>query len=144
MKRDRKLLTQIELDLTPMIDVVFLLLIFFMCTLTFVVVEGRLATHLPKDRGPGSETVKDLLSPLELGVERDASRIGGVAVRVGPRQLVSVSALPGLLANKLAQQPDLRARISTGEDVNYGQAISVLDACVLAGMTDVMFTAIAL
>jgi biopolymer transport protein ExbD len=143
MKRDKKLLTQTEPDLTPMIDVVFLLLVFFMCTLSFAVLEGRLATHMPKDAGP-NPAVAELLTPLELGVERDASRVGGVAVKVGMRQLVSVSALPGLIAKQLELQPDLRAKISTGEDVTYGQAVSVLDACVLAGMTDVMFTAIAL
>ncbi|MHC4845642.1 MAG: ExbD/TolR family protein [Planctomycetota bacterium] len=143
MKRDRKLLTETEPDLTPMIDVVFLLLVFFMCTLTFAVLEGRLATHMPKDAGP-SQAVADLLTPLELGVVRDASRVGGVAVVVGSTRKVSVSALPGLIAKKLELDPELRAKITTGEDVTYGQAVSVLDACVLAGMTDVMFTAIAL
>ena len=34
-----------------MIDVVFLLLIFFICTMKFKVLEGKLATVLPKDVG---------------------------------------------------------------------------------------------
>jgi biopolymer transport protein ExbD len=40
-----------ELDMTPMIDVTFLLLIFFMCTLRFKVLEGQLEAFLPKDAG---------------------------------------------------------------------------------------------
>ncbi|MDF1836924.1 MAG: biopolymer transporter ExbD [Planctomycetota bacterium] len=40
-----------ELDMTPMIDVTFLLLIFFMCTLRFKVLEGQLTAFLPKDVG---------------------------------------------------------------------------------------------
>lgn len=40
-----------ELDMTPMIDVTFLLLIFFMCTLRFKVLEGQLTAFLPKDAG---------------------------------------------------------------------------------------------
>ncbi len=40
-----------ELQMTPMIDVTFLLLIFFMCTLKFKVLEGKLGAYLPKDVG---------------------------------------------------------------------------------------------
>ncbi|MHC4935140.1 MAG: ExbD/TolR family protein [Planctomycetota bacterium] len=40
-----------ELDMTSMIDVVFLLLIFFMCATKFKQPEGELTTYLPRDRG---------------------------------------------------------------------------------------------
>ena len=40
-----------ELQMTPMIDVVFLLLIFFLCTIKFKTLEGKLAAYLPKDVG---------------------------------------------------------------------------------------------
>ncbi len=40
-----------KLEMTPMIDVTFLLLIFFMCTLKFKTLEGKLAAYLPKDVG---------------------------------------------------------------------------------------------
>ena len=39
---------------TSMIDVVFLLLIFFMCASKFRVLERRLDAFLPKDKGPSS------------------------------------------------------------------------------------------
>ena len=39
-----------ELNLTPMIDVVFLLLIFFLC-IDFKTLEAKLAAYLPKDLG---------------------------------------------------------------------------------------------
>ncbi|MEM9800800.1 MAG: biopolymer transporter ExbD [Planctomycetota bacterium] len=42
---------KVELQMTPMIDVTFLLLIFFMCTLKFKVLEGKLGAYLPKDVG---------------------------------------------------------------------------------------------
>jgi len=42
---------KIEMDMTPMIDVTFLLLIFFMCTIKFKTLEGKLAAYLPKDVG---------------------------------------------------------------------------------------------
>lgn len=40
-----------EMEMTPMIDVTFLLLVFFMCTLKFKVLEGKLGAALPRDVG---------------------------------------------------------------------------------------------
>ena len=40
-----------EADMTPMIDVVFLLLIFFMLATKFKMPEGTLRSYLPKNRG---------------------------------------------------------------------------------------------
>jgi len=44
----------IKIDFTSMIDVTFLLLIFFVVTLKFKVLEGRLDASLPKDMGTSS------------------------------------------------------------------------------------------
>lgn len=49
---------EIKTDMTPMIDVTFLLLIFFMCTLHFKSVEGMLPANLPKDIGVFSKPAK--------------------------------------------------------------------------------------
>lgn len=38
-------------DMTPMIDVTFQLLIFFMLSMSWKEVEGRLVSHLPQDQG---------------------------------------------------------------------------------------------
>ena len=39
------------MDMTPMIDIVFQLLIFFLLSARFISFEGQLASYLPKDRG---------------------------------------------------------------------------------------------
>ena len=39
------------LNLTPMIDVVFQLIIFFMCAMKFKTLEKKIEAYLPKDRG---------------------------------------------------------------------------------------------
>ncbi len=41
-------------DLTPMIDIIFQLLIFFVLTAKFIAFEGQLQAYLPKDRGVSS------------------------------------------------------------------------------------------
>jgi hypothetical protein len=40
-----------EINLTPMIDVVFQLIIFFMCAMKFKTLEKKIEAFLPKDRG---------------------------------------------------------------------------------------------
>ncbi|MCI0342170.1 MAG: biopolymer transporter ExbD [Planctomycetales bacterium] len=41
-----------DLNMTPMIDCVFQLLIFFMCATKFKTLEGKLLAYLPKTMGP--------------------------------------------------------------------------------------------
>ena len=63
-----------ELEMTPMIDVTFLLLIFFMCTLKFKTLEGKLSAYLPKDVGVNT-TQAEPIEKVEILVrlKKDAS-----------------------------------------------------------------------
>ena len=57
-------------DMTPMIDCVFLLLVFFMCAMKFKTLEEKLVTHLPKNLGEQNVEVQDVQPRLvELKVE---------------------------------------------------------------------------
>jgi biopolymer transport protein ExbD len=40
----------ININLTPMIDIIFQLVIFFMCAMHFKSMDGKLSTYLPKDK----------------------------------------------------------------------------------------------
>lgn len=42
---------ELKMNLTPMIDIIFQLLIFFVLTAKFIAFEGQLQAYLPKDRG---------------------------------------------------------------------------------------------
>jgi biopolymer transport protein ExbD len=46
-----------KMDMTPMIDVVFLLIIFFLC-IDFKILEAKLPAYLPKDVGSHTEEVE--------------------------------------------------------------------------------------
>ena len=54
-KRVKKEFEEVKPDMTPMIDVTFLLLIFFIVTLKFKTLEGRLDSNLPKDMGTSTQ-----------------------------------------------------------------------------------------
>lgn len=51
---------EVKTDLTPMIDCVFLLIIFFLC-IEFKALEAKLQAYLPKDKG----SQKDVVAPQE-------------------------------------------------------------------------------
>ncbi len=53
-------------NMTPMIDVVFQLLIFFMLSMHFKEVEGKLLSQLPRGRGLDRQYVKPLLHEVRL------------------------------------------------------------------------------
>lgn len=57
---------EIKLDLTPMIDVTFLILIFFMVTLKFKTLEGKLVSYLPTDKGLSSAQQDVLIEDAEI------------------------------------------------------------------------------
>jgi len=72
-KRSRE--TETAGDMTPMIDVVFLLLIFFMCATKFRMPEGALTSWLPRDRGTASATKPPANPGCRITFERDGNRI---------------------------------------------------------------------
>ena len=130
---------RVDVNLDPMIDVTFLLVIFFLCTLNMRVLEGRLESRLPKDRGQLPALVERLVDPLDLRVERDPTRVGGAVVRVGPAGRSDLASLAPLLAAAKRATPDREVRLAAGEGVTHGMVMAVLDACLAVGLTQVRF-----
>ncbi|MFH2001159.1 MAG: biopolymer transporter ExbD, partial [Planctomycetota bacterium] len=57
---------EVEIQMTPMIDVTFLLLIFFLCSIKFKLLDGKMQTYLPKDVGVNSTPIEDELEKIEV------------------------------------------------------------------------------
>ncbi len=51
LAKKRRIDDDAEISMTPMIDIVFQLLIFFLLAAKFIALEGQLSAYLPKDRG---------------------------------------------------------------------------------------------
>ena len=90
MARKRRKIEEVKPDMTPMIDVTFLLLIFFMCTLKFKVLEGKLGAYLPKDVGVNTsqaepvEKVDIRLDVINPGNKMRRESLGGGEYREVP------------------------------------------------------------
>jgi biopolymer transport protein ExbD len=65
-------MSKLQIDMTPMIDIVFQLLVFFVMTLNIVPPEGDLGMQMPLTRrGPGAAAL-DEVPPMTLTLRADA------------------------------------------------------------------------
>lgn len=65
---------EVKIEMTPMIDVTFLLLIFFLCSIKFKILEGKLQTYLPKDVGVNTTPQQKMLEKIDIRIVRVQTR----------------------------------------------------------------------
>jgi biopolymer transport protein ExbD len=120
--------------MTPLIDVIFLLMIFFIMTLNFLVPEGVLENRLP-----------DTQSEVRPDREKDweVVRIHVARGKEGPQiylQERMVTGLPDLLRNLHRLPRDIIVVIEPEPKVAYKHVISIFNTCVKAKKTNISFT----
>ena len=123
---DRNGEEELTLNLAPMIDVVFLLLVFFMVATTFVEPEKQLDLELPPAES-GAEP-QELPDELLIQVLRDGRILLG-----GDEH--SPESLRGELERTARARPATPVTVRGDEAVDYGRVVGVLDLCHLAGLT---------
>jgi biopolymer transport protein ExbD len=111
-----------SINLTPMIDVVFLLLIFFLTATTFQKDEVEMSLDLPDAASgkPGEEK-----KVIVINIAADGRVI------VDGRE-VSVMALRQKLKAAASRDKDQEVLIRGDEKTNFGLVAQVFDACLLA------------
>ena len=146
-------------DMTPMIDVTFLLLIFFMLTIEFKTLEGKLAAYLPKDVGVNqSQAEPKEKVEIRVKVVKEGSKIdpfkgipwGGtgpfkygpdreVTYSVGPKTTKDLAELGTRLAEFYRADPEQPATIDAFPGTVYEDVVAVLDVAIEIGYTDITF-----
>jgi len=146
MARKRAVIDEVPMELTPMIDVVFLLLIFFMVTLKFKVLEGKLQTYLPKDVGVNASPIDDLLDKVEIHIDALGDDEYAFRVRLSGRVMPDLETFYSTLANmqKAAAPDDLKCTLYPGRGVEYEHVVRVVDEILRAEVTDVTFAGVPL
>ncbi|TWT37881.1 Biopolymer transport protein ExbD/TolR [Posidoniimonas corsicana] len=128
-------------SMTPMIDVVFLLLIFFVCTASFQPVEALLPGDLLIS-GAGSIDAPPEEQPQLERVVIHAKLVGdAVAWRVNEADCPTDQRLRDLLAQLAGIDSSLPVVIDPDRRVQLGRVIDGFDAARSAGFTDVKFAA---
>jgi biopolymer transport protein ExbD len=116
---------ELVLELTPMIDVVFLLLIFFMLATTFADPEREIELDLPE---AASSVAKDTdREELIINVLSDGS------VRLGEAS-IGAEALLAQLVQAARSNPDRSVTIRGDREARHEAIVAVMDACGQAGL----------
>lgn len=117
----------IGVDLTPVIDMVFMLLIFFLVATTFQQQEREAKVALPQ--AAASAPISSALREIVINVTRDGTLI--VNTRV-----VDESSLLSMLKNAVAQNPAQKVNVRGDRDAAYGMVARALDLCKQAGIAE--------
>ena len=136
--------TSIDLQLTPMIDCVFLLLVYFIWSSSFTIAEQSLPSQLsplPSGGGPVVDTVPDPIEDFEPLVIRLSLESGRVAWTVRDVPMQSLAQLRDSLATAARIKRDAPVILHPDPDVPLGDVIDVYDLARLVGFEKIQFAA---
>ena len=119
--KPRPKLKEYKIELIPLIDIVFTLLIFFAVTSTFIYFQKGIELDLPN-----SETSNTLAKTLTLSLDKK----GEVFI---DQNVVQIQEIKGRLTPLLFKSNDLTVILSADKKVSYEKVIQVMDAIRLAG-----------
>ncbi len=129
-----KLYKQLEgglrpIDIAPLVDVVFLLLIFFILTSSFVINSG-IQVEIPK------AVTSQLINPQEEEVV-----INGEDVIFYKGKVISLNELKQVLKKHLKARPDIEVVIKADRLSSLGRTVAVWDICRQLGIKKVNIAA---
>jgi len=118
----------VEIDMAPMIDMVFLLLIFFM--VASVVVMDKVNITLPESKS--AKVPEDIKGRIVLSVDANDQ----VYVGMLP---VTIDELKEIISTELDLDPNLRLMIRADQRVEYKTSKDIMIACGEVGATDLIY-----
>ena len=111
-------------DITPMIDVVFLLLIFFMLSTTFIVKPG-INISLPKS---SAEEIRKQKEEIEISISRE----GGFYL---DGDKVDIETLKERFINAAKTSIESVVIINADEKASHGDVVAIMDIAKESGIT---------
>ena len=122
----------IDLNLTPLIDVVFLLLIFFMVSSTFKE-ESELLLSLPEAND--EPVAASEISAVEVAID------AGGTLYVNQHQVIDekINSLKNAMLLAAAEESSPKIIIRADRNATHGRVVMVLEASRLLGYSDITF-----
>ena len=136
---------EVKLSITPLIDVTFLLLIFFMCAMKFKTLERKVAAFLPKDRGMAHIIVKDLDdATISVMLKRQQgetnTRVKLLDAEIG-RDAAGFQVLDERLRGIRSSlgNEDIPGEINATAEVPHADVVRCVDSFMKAGINNIRF-----
>jgi biopolymer transport protein ExbD len=143
-----------KLEMTPMIDVTFLLLIFFLCTIKFKILEGKIPAYLPKDVGVNTTPVDKQLEKIEISINRIAQvntkdrnwiwNENQIEIRIGPRKVSGLQEFHDIIRRVHQTNPEAKATLYPDPGTLYIDAVKVVNECLRADFDQITFSGVPL
>ncbi|MBN1932839.1 MAG: biopolymer transporter ExbD [Desulfobacterales bacterium] len=119
----------VELNIAPLIDMVFILLIFFLVTTSFVKETG-----VDINRPAASTAVDKDKATILIGITKDNQ------IFMDKRE-IDIRAVRANIERALAENPEGGIVVVADKESSTGIAIQVIDSCKVAGATNVSLAA---
>jgi biopolymer transport protein ExbD len=133
----RKHRTSSSLELAPLLDVLFLLIIFFSISSVFIK-ESRFDIELPET----GEVAGMSVSETSVGVYVDRYGKFSVGVGIGEKEPITSSGLREKLSRVMLDHPETAISIYGDKKVNYQSIVTVMDICRESGIKSISIVAI--
>ena len=127
-RRDKPV-DEMDINITPMLDIVFIMLIFFIVTTSFVRETG-----IDPQRPVAETATEQGHANILIGIDSD----GQIWVN---RQIVQVSDVRLLVENAVNENPESSAVLITDEEAATGIMLDIMDQVRLGGVTNIAVAA---
>jgi biopolymer transport protein ExbD len=133
----------VAINVVPMVDVIFCLCVFFMCSLKFPQLEGKFDSWLPRNKGLGGAPPEDLIQEVRVALFWDEAKRETQRV-LGTRRIASDDELEGLLREAHDDyvrlgKPDTPVTIDAEARVPWRDVITVVNLCKRNGLEQIEF-----
>ena len=122
MRLPRQGYKRARIEIIPMIDTVFFLLVFFMVASLSMTLETGMRVNLPKAQAAEREA----LTKVTVSLASD----GTIYL---DREPTALAALRAALAQRIRENPRVVVVINADEQVTHGKVVAVMDAAKKAG-----------
>jgi biopolymer transport protein ExbD len=129
-KKHKKKRIGIHIDMTPMVDIAFLLLTFFMLTTVFSKPQ-TMELNLPPDEKVTVEVAESSL--LTLRIDKDGKIFWNMGTE--PLQTLAFTDLRSTLIQRSQANPKLITLVKVDRDANYKMMVDIMDELNLANIT---------
>ena len=135
----------VAINVTAMVDVIFCLCLFFMCSLKFKQLEGKIETWLPKDRGvlqtpPPKIVLEEIRVFMRWLDGQTVIKVGNRAPVKSDTELMQIILQMSNDFKKLGKS-DFPVLIDALPDVPWRDVIHVLDLCKVEKLERIEFAA---